>query len=327
MVRGGRVDSVRDRVFMSERSTAARDSQGLVFNVQRYSIHDGPGIRTTVFLKGCPLRCWWCCNPEALHPYPEIITRDVKCIRSGHCADVCPQHAIALDGGGRRIDWARCDQCTRCAAVCRARAIEVTGTYMSVVQVIEAAGKDASYYRRSGGGITLSGGEPLLQWEFALETLKQARSRGWHTALDTTGHADWEAIEVLLPHTHLVLYDLKHTDAARHRNATGKGNERILENLQKIVARGGVKVWVRRTVVPQFNDDEEEIEELARYVRTLGAAVEKLSLLPYHTFGAAKYTALGRPAPAPGIPPGNEEQIRLCRERIERHGIRVDVGR
>jgi pyruvate formate lyase activating enzyme len=312
---------------MNEPSSTVRDGRGLVFNVQRCSIHDGPGIRTTVFLKGCPLRCRWCCNPEALHPYPEIITRDVKCIRSGHCADVCRQHAIVLDGGVRRIDWARCDQCTECAAVCRAHAIEVTGNYMSVAQVIAAAAKDASYYRRTGGGLTLSGGEPLLQWEFTLETLQQASARGWHTAIDTTGHAEWEALEALLPHTQLILYDLKHTNSERHRLATGVGNERILDNLRRIVAKGGIKLWVRRPVIPQFNDDEEEAEEFARWVCMLGAAVEKVSLLPYHTFGAAKYAALGRPAANPGIPPGDAAQLRACKERIERHGIRVDVGR
>lgn len=303
------------------------DGNGLIFNLQRYSIHDGPGIRTTVFFKGCPLRCPWCSNPESLHPYPEIITRDVKCIQAGRCVDACPRQAIAIRGNARVIDWNKCDQCTKCAAACRARAIEVTGQLMEVAEVVQIVGKDASYYRRTGGGITLSGGEPLLQGQFALEMLKESKKNGWHTTLDTTGYADWDVIERLLPYTDLVLYDVKHMDSVRHREATGKGNERILSNLQKMAAIPGVKVWVRRAVIPQFNDDENDVEELSRFVLTLGRAVEKVSLLPYHKFGEVKYAAMGRAYPYHGIPVGDDERVRTLKQRIESHGIRVDVGR
>lgn len=303
------------------------EGEGLIFNLQRYSIHDGPGIRTTVFFKGCPLRCRWCANPESLHPYPEIITRDVKCISSGRCVAACPQGAITLTANTRSIDWNKCDQCTKCATVCHTQAIEVTGQLASVAEIMQTVGKDASYYRRTGGGITLSGGEPLLQWRFALETLKESKRKGWHTTLDTTGYADWDAIESLLHHTDLVLYDLKHMDSVRHREGTGKGNKRILENLQKIAARPGAKLWVRRTVIPQFNDDENDLEELCRFVLTLGRAVEKVSLLPYHKFGEVKYAALGRPYPYHGVPLGDDEQLVAFKQELERHGISVDVGR
>jgi len=280
-----------------------------------------------VFLKGCPLRCPWCCNPESLHPYPEIITRDVRCIRSARCVDACPQRAIAIRGNARVIDWTACDQCAACARVCRARAIEVIGQPMTVAEVVEIVGKDASYYRRTGGGITLSGGEPLSQWRFTLATLAKAKQKGWHTALDTTGYADWGVLEALLPHTDLFLYDVKHTNTLRHRQATGSGNERVIANLQRLAQRTTARLWVRRAVIPGFNEDDAEIDELYRLVRDLGAAVEKISLLPYHNLAEAKYLAMGRAYPYHGIPMVRAERLQALKSLAERHGLTVDFGR
>jgi pyruvate formate lyase activating enzyme len=303
------------------------EARGVVFNIQRFSIHDGPGIRTTVFLKGCPLRCGWCSNPESMSPYPEMISRDIKCIRCGKCVEACSQQAIAVVENTRVIQWEKCNYCIECAEVCPSGAIEAVGRSMTVAEVMDTVGRDASYYRRTGGGMTLSGGEPLVQWQFALKLLQEAKRSGLHTALDTTGHTDWEILDEILDFTDLVLYDVKHPDSARHQEATGVPNERILDNLRKTVAKAGSRVWVRHPVVPRFNDSEEELEELCKLVLTLKPAVEKISLLPCHKFGELKYAATGKVYPWKEIPTISDERIGEFKKLVESHGIEVDVGR
>lgn len=303
------------------------EARGVVFNIQRFSIHDGPGIRTTVFLKGCSLRCGWCSNPEALRPFPEIITRDVKCIRSGKCVEACPEQAITVVENTRIIHWEKCNYCMKCAEVCPSGAIEAMGRTMTVAEVMDTVGRDASYYRRTGGGMTLSGGESLVQWQFALKLLQEAKRRGLHTALDTTGHADWEILDEILNFTDLVLYDVKHPDSARHQEATGVPNERILDNLRKTVAKAGPKVWVRHPLIPRFSDSEEELEELCELVLTLKPQIEKICLLPYHKFGELKYAAMGKVYPWKEIPTICDERIGEFKKLVESHGIEVDVGR
>ena len=303
------------------------EARGVVFNIQRFSIHDGPGIRTTVFLKGCSLRCGWCSNPESIRLSPEIITRDIKCIRCGKCVEACSQQAITVVENTRTIQWEKCNYCMKCAEVCPSGAIEAMGRYMTVAEVMDSVGRDASYYRRTNGGMTLSGGEPLVQWQFALKLLQEAKRRGLHTALDTTGYTDWEILDEILNFTDLVLYDVKHPNSARHQEATGVPNERILDNLRKTVAKPGLKVWVRHPVIPQFSDSEEELEELCKLILTLKPSVEKISLLPYHKFGELKYAAMGKVYPWKGIPTISDEQIGELKKLVESHGIKVDVGR
>jgi pyruvate formate lyase activating enzyme len=303
------------------------EASGVVFNIQRFSIQDGPGIRTTVFLKGCSLRCGWCSNPESLRPHPEIITRDIKCIRCFKCVEACSRQAITVVENTRAIQWEECDYCMQCAEVCPSGAIEAVGRHMTVAEVLDTVVRDASYYRRTGGGMTLSGGEPLVQWQFALSLLQEAKSRGLHTALDTTGDKDWEILEEILNFTDLVLYDVKHPHSARHREATGGPNERILENLRKTVAKPGLKVWVRHPLIPQFNDSEEELEELCQLVLTLKPPVEKVSLLPYHDFAKSKYAATGKAYPWKEISTISDEQVAEFKKLVESHGIEVDVGR
>jgi len=303
------------------------EARGVVFNIQRFSIHDGPGIRTTVFLKGCPLRCGWCSNPESIRLSPEIITRDIKCIRCGKCVEACPHQAITVVENTRIIQWEKCSYCMKCAEVCPSGAIEAVGRYMTVAEVLDSVGRDASYYRRTSGGMTLSGGEPLVQWQFALKLLQEARKRGFHTTLDTSGYADWEVLDEMLNFTDLVLYDVKHPNSARHQEATGVPNERILDNLRKTVGKPGLKVWVRHPVIPQFNDSEEELEALCKLVLTLKPSVEKISLLPYHKFGELKYAAMGKVYPWKGIPTISDAKIGELKKLVESHGIKVDVGR
>jgi pyruvate formate lyase activating enzyme len=303
------------------------EASGVVFNIQRFSLHDGPGIRTTVFLKGCPLRCGWCSNAESLSSYPEIITRDIKCIRCGKCVEACTQRAVAVVGDTRIIRWEKCDSCLKCAEVCPSGAIEAAGRRMTVAEVLDRVERDAGFYRRSGGGMTLSGGEPLVQWQFALRVLQEAKKAGLHTALDTTGHTAWEILDEVLNFTDLVLYDVKHPNSARHQEATGVPNERILDNLRKTVAKSGPKVWIRHPVIPRFNDSEEDLEELCKLVLSLEPSVEKLSLLPYHGYGEAKYAATGRVYPWKGAPTVSDERLEEFKELVESHGIEADVGR
>ena len=310
-----------------EEVASSNDERGIVFNIQRFSIHDGPGIRTTVFLKGCPLHCPWCQNPESIRLLPEIITRDIKCIRCGKCVDICSQGAIFIREEGRVIEWEKCNYCLKCAEVCPSRSIEVSGEYKSVDEVIEEVVKDSNFYRRSGGGMTISGGEPLVQWRFTLALFEKAKQKGLHTALDTTGYANWEVLDEVLNYTSLVLYDLKHMDSARHKKVTGVSNEGILENLEKTVKKPGLKVWIRRPIILDFNDSEDELEELCRFVLTLGPAVEKISLLPFHKFAELKYTAVGKVYPYQDTPLLSDERVEEFRKLVESHGLKVDVGK
>jgi pyruvate formate lyase activating enzyme len=198
---------------------------------------------------------------------------------------------------------------------------------MTVAEVMDTVERDASYYRRTGGGLTLSGGEPLVQWQFALKLLQEAKRRGLHTALDTMGHADWEALDEVLNFTDLVLYDVKHPDSERHQEATGVPNEQILDNLRRTVAKGRSKVWIRHPVIPRFSDSEEDMEELCKLVLALKPPVEKVSLLPYHKFAELKYAALGREYPWKEIPTISDERIEEFKRMVESHGIEVGVGR
>ena len=303
------------------------EARGVVFNIQRFSIHDGPGFRTTVFLKGCPLRCGWCSNPEALRPHPEIITRDAKCIHSGKCVEACPEHAIDVVENTRIIHWENCSDCMKCAEACPSGAIEALGKTMTVAEVMDTVVRDAGYYRRSGGGITLSGGESLVQWRFASKLLQEAKRSGLHTTLDTTGQTDWEHLDEILNFTDLVLYDVKHANSAKHREATGVPNERILDNLRRTLAKAGPSVWVRHPVIPRFSDSVEELDELCELVLSLKPPVEKICLLPFHNFGESKYAAMGKEYPWKEMPTISDERIGELAKVVESHGIEVAVGR
>ena len=301
--------------------------KGIVFNIQRFSIQDGPGIRTTVFLKGCPLRCLWCSNPESIRLSPEIITRDIRCIGSGKCAEICPKHAIVFVENTRIIDWETCNYCMKCAQVCPSKAIEAVGEHMTIAEVVDTVARDSNYYRRTYGGMTLSGGEPLLQWQFALGLLREAKRKGFHTALDTAGYAEWEILDEVLNHTDLVLYDVKHMDSQKHQEATGVPNERILDNLQKTLAKSKAKVWIRRPVIPGFNDSEEDLTKLCKFVLTLDRSVEKVSLLPYHKYGELKYVAKGIVYPYQDFVLVSDEQMQRSKKLVESCGLKVDIGR
>jgi pyruvate formate lyase activating enzyme len=267
---------------------------GVTFNVQRFSTEDGPGIRTTVFMKGCPLRCKWCHNPEGLSPQPELVWYDVRCVGARECLTVCPDDALELTPEGMRLDRERCTVCGLCEEACPAGALEVIGREWTVEALYAEVAKDRAFYETSGGGVTVSGGEPVMQAEFVEAFLRLCREGGIHTAVDTCGHADWGIYQRLLPFVDLVLYDLKIMDRERHREATGVYPDRILENAKRI-AQKGIPMWVRTPIVPGYTDDEDNIARLAAYIRDELSTVERWDLLAYTNLGQPKYCRLSRP--------------------------------
>ena len=265
--------------------------KGLVFNIQKFCLHDGPGIRTTVFLKGCPLTCKWCSNPESQSWRPQLVTRDIKCTGCGECARVCPENAIDLSPDGmRRIDWDRCSQCLKCIDACIYGALEVAGKHMSVDEVVREAEKDAIFYKNSGGGVTISGGEPLLQHEFLVELLLNLKKKAFHVAVDTSGYAPQSALKKIVEHVDLVLFDIKHLDPKIHRAYTGIDNEIILKNVRYVAQR--VPTWFRMALIAGINDSAAHIQQVAELAADLG--IEKISLLPYHEGGKSKCRQIGK---------------------------------
>ncbi|MBU2551640.1 MAG: glycyl-radical enzyme activating protein [Proteobacteria bacterium] len=296
---------------------------GNVFNIQRFSIHDGPGIRTTVFMKGCPLRCSWCSNPESQRFEPQLIVRDVKCVRCGACAAVCPEGAITLDGEqGRRIDWERCTQCLQCVPACIYESLGVIGRLMTVEEVLDEVVRDRVFYKNSGGGMTVSGGEAMSQYEFVTELLGRARALGLHTALDTTGFAPLERYEALLPVLDLLMMDVKTLDPALHREFTGVDNERILANAAALAPR--VRTWFRIPLIAGFNDSAREIRELAALASRLG--VDKVSLLPYHEGGRSKAGQIGGTYRMDGASAPDDEHTQRLIEIIAQAGVAASIG-
>jgi len=292
---------------------------GLVFDVKHFAVHDGPGIRTTVFLKGCPLRCKWCHSPESQSPRVEIAFHPDLCIGCGACVEVCPTGAQTM--GSEKIRRELCRRCGRCAEACYAGALVKIGDYVSVEDVLREVEKDDLLYETSGGGVTLSGGEPAAQPRFASALLRALRGRGYHTALDTCGHAEWETLRGLLDDVDLVLYDLKHMDPAVHEELTGVSNTLILSNLRKIARRGSPTLVVRVPVIPGYNDSADNIDTMGRFLGDLN--IEAVKLLPYHRLGVPKYAALGREYPLPHLQPPSVETLEWIRGALEARGLKV----
>lgn len=271
----------------------SKEQSGIIFNIQRYSIHDGPGIRTTVFFKGCPLECFWCQNPESQRRKPEIFLDQENCTHCGRCVSVCPTGASALKDGHSAIERHKCEGCGDCVENCPNDARTLIGKYVTVDEVIHEVIRDKKYYDNSGGGVTLSGGEPLYQPEFAQSILKSCKQAGLHTAIETCGYAPWPTMEKLLECTDLVLYDIKCIEPKKHRDATGQSNELILENVKKLARC--ITMRVRVPLIPDFNDSSEEVKAIVNFVKKEMGSVE-IELLPYNKLGECKYKRLDRPS-------------------------------
>jgi pyruvate formate lyase activating enzyme len=311
---------------------------GRVYDIQGFSVQDGPGIRTTVFLKGCPLSCPWCHSPESQAFYPQLSWIAMRCpgiAKCGKCLNVCLKGALAPGKVIRhavtqediqlvKIDRKLCDNCGHCARACYPDALYICGKDYTVEELMERVCKDIPFYEHSGGGVTISGGEALSQPEFTLAAMKGLKQRGINTALDTTGYANYKHIGAVLPYTDLFLYDLKHMDSTQHKKAVGVPNELILENARKIAADGG-KLQVRIPVIPRFNDSEENIRTTGIFCRELGVAVASVQLLPYHTLGTVKYQRIAEERQVLEAAPPSDEKIQALKGVLEGFGLSVTV--
>lgn len=300
-------------------------STGLVFDIKRFSIHDGPGIRTTVFLKGCPLHCPWCHNPESQDTKPDVMLRPGRCIGCEACIEVCPEHAISTSEAGTVItDRELCVRCGTCTDTCYAEARERIGEELTVNEVMDKVESDLSFYDESGGGITLSGGEPLMQKEFALELLKECRRKDIHTAVDTSGAVSWKVFDRVRLHTDLFLYDLKHMDSDVHRETTGVSNHRILENLRRLSELGN-DIVLRFAVIPGVNDSEENIRMTGEFAAGLPRR-HPVSILPYHAAAADKYKRLNQSYTLGDTAPPGDDRMAEIAGILESYGLEVKTG-
>mgnify|MGYP000939943664 CR=1 FL=1 len=297
--------------------------KGKVFDIQKYSIHDGMGVRTIVFLKGCPLRCRWCANPESQLDTKEMLVSRPKCVSCGVCEQICSKGAMTVDANGVTRVSENCDFCGECVKACRGRGLRIAGDEYTVDQLMEEVLKDEIFYISTGGGLTVSGGEPLSQYEFLKELLNRAQMRGINTAIETCGVAPEEHFADILNYVDWLLMDLKHMDDAKHKEWTGGSNKVILKNWET-AAKNKKQIICRIPVIPGFNDTEEEIADIARFVSSIG--INEIHILQYHNLGESKYLALGRDYPLSGVKqPPNErmDELKAC---AEKHIEKVQIG-
>jgi len=296
------------------------EARGFVFDIKRFSVHDGPGIRTTVFVKGCPLRCPWCHNPEGISLKPEIFFSPERCVGCGACAQVCLQEAHSWANGRHVFHRPLCEGCGRCVASCPTGAIELAGVEMSVEEVLNIVERDKPFYQESGGGLTVSGGEPLLQFEFTKALLEAAKEREIHTCLDTSGAAPWRRLEELIGVVDLFLFDVKVLDEKKHRELVGISLEPLLKNLRRL-DQARSRLILRCPIIPGVNDVEEHLYKLARLARSL-KNVEAVEILPFHKLAVEKYKRLGREYSFAKVEPPLEEQVKGWIATLRDQGVK-----
>ena len=297
---------------------------GRVFNIERYAVHDGHGIRTLVFLKGCPLRCLWCANPEGQKLLPQLLYTKHRCIGCRACVEACSEGTLTWGSGGLEIRRERCSTCGACVRGCYAEALQLDSHLMSVDEVMKEVRKDLKFYRRSGGGVTLSGGEPLIQRDFAVEILKACRGEFIDTAIETCGHYPPEHLAQALPLLKQVFFDVKHILPGAHEHLTGMDNRLVLDNLRGLAEWDG-QVVVRVPIIPGYNDDRENIDGIAKLVRELSNQWA-MELLPYHNLGTAKYHKLDMEYELGDINPPSASAMETLRDRVRTLGVRCLAG-
>ena len=296
------------------------EQTGVIFDIKRFAVHDGPGIRTTVFFKGCPLRCVWCHNPESMKIQRQIVFFDNKCIGCGECYKRCKNGAVIATPEGRKYYRDKCTLCGTCVEYCYAEATVMQGKIASVDEVVDEVKKDIPFYENSGGGVTLSGGEPTMQPEFCIAILDACKKAKMHTAIDTSGFFKTEILKEIMKYVDLVLYDIKHTDPQKHKEWTGVSNELILYNLRQINS-SEIPIEIRIPTIPDINDSEENLSEVAKLVNSLNS-IERVRLLPYHRLGEGKYSRLEMEYKLKGLESPNkarmEELVQILKSKITR---------
>ncbi|MDO8473483.1 MAG: glycyl-radical enzyme activating protein [Dehalococcoidia bacterium] len=296
-----------------------------VVNIQRFSLHDGPGIRTLVFFKGCPLKCQWCANPECISAGPEIGFSKVLCDKCGECLSACPEKALSLaPDGNPLVDRSRCNACGRCVPACTRDALSVYGKDIPIEELFEELKRDGIFYSGSGGGVTFSGGEPLVYSDQVMELFKLCKKAGISTAVETCGYCDTETFQKVLRLTDFVLYDLKALDDLTHQKLTGKSNALILANARTLV-HSGVELQFRLPLVPGLNDIPENIKATSEFILSLGK--KSIELMPYHRLGVGKYEALAKDYTLADLPGSSHEQVETARLRFEETGLKCLVSR
>lgn len=298
--------------------------KGIIFDIKKYAIHDGPGIRTTVFFKGCPLDCWWCHNPEGLTPSIQVAYRKERCIGCGQCVESCPEKALTLTPEGVASDPSKCIRCGTCSEICPAEAREILGREVGVEEVMQQIEKDTLFYDESGGGVTFSGGEPLMQPDFLMGLLQACGDLDIHRTVDTTGCADTDLLMTVAEETDLFLYDLKIMSAEEHRKYTGLSNSRILANLETLAAQG-VRITVRMPVIPGINTGDGNLSLLSSFLSDL-PGVDGIHLLPYHCAAKGKYRKLDLTYRLGDLTPPSEELMASVAQRLKRFDLNVKIG-
>ena len=297
-------------------------NSGTITNIQKFSLHDGPGIRTTIFLKGCPLRCFWCHNPETHSINHQIIYFEERCTGCGVCARRCPENAIEIKDNRSVRDNNKCNLCGKCADFCPNNAQEYIGKDVTSREIMKEIIKDEAFYEESGGGVTFSGGEPLMYLDFLQDVLRSCKIRGIHTAVDTSGYAPWECFEKIIDKVDLFLYDLKLMNDEKHKKYTGVSNKVILENLKKLSARGA-NIYIRMPIIAGVNDDS-HIDETIEFLSNLN--IIQVNLLPYHKMGMEKYKRLGMEYKLTGNEKPSDEKMQEIANKFKAARIRIKIG-
>ena len=294
-----------------------------IINIQKYSIHDGPGIRTTVFFKGCPLNCLWCHNPESQDPSPEIMFFEERCSGCGSCVKVCTSKAIKFIEGSPVIDKCKCNLCGKCSDFCLSNARELVGKNITVKNLMSEIIKDEVFYEESNGGVTFSGGEPLMYADYLVNVLKFCKDKNIHTTIDTSGYATFEQFEKIIDKVDLILFDIKHMNNEKHLKYTGVSNTVILENL-KVLSERGSNIYIRMPIIAGINDDDENIDTAVDFLSKLN--IIQVNLLPYHKMGMDKYRRLNMQYKLSGEETPTEEAMNQIAEKFKKAGIKIKIG-